>query len=71
MSLEHYRKRAGLSQSELASESGVSQSQISHIEKFRRKPSSMALGACRAIVRVLNDRGAECSIDDVFPDKAA
>ena len=64
--LRKYRTEAKLSQGELAKLVGFSDGQrrISHYETGSRRPN---LNDCRALVRVLNQAGVYCTLDDVFP----
>lgn len=65
MALRTYRKKAGLTQAQLATLAGVSQSQITHHERGRR--SNISLLQARAIVHSIRTRGVACGLDDVFP----
>ncbi|MGF2656457.1 helix-turn-helix transcriptional regulator [Serratia marcescens] len=60
------RKKAGITQHQLAEALGWSQSRIGNYEAGTRNPD---LSSCRKIVDVLNSLGAECSLDSVFPPK--
>ena len=62
--LSEYRKKAALTQAEFASQCGWSQSRIGHYEAGRRSPS---LEDAHVIVAKLQEKGVECSIEDVFP----
>lgn len=64
--LSSYRKRLGLTQSELADELNCTKGNISHYEKGRRKVN---LDACRQLVAFFNKNGMKISIDDLFPPK--
>lgn len=67
-----YRKRAGLTQVELAAAANVTQGAITHIESGRTK--SPEIVTLRKIVSALNAHGVSCSVDDIFPpsqDQAA
>ncbi len=65
--LKEFRQKANLSQDELGKAlGGWVQSRICNYERGRI-PS---LNDCRQIVRVLNERGVECTIDDVFPPES-
>ena len=64
--IKQYREKAGLTQKELGLlVGGLRQSAIGNYENEPRNPS-IEIG--RAIVRALNERGVNCSFDDVFPD---
>jgi putative transcriptional regulator len=68
--IQLYREQTGLNQEQLGRKCGWSstaQSRISNYENGKRTPS---LGDMRAIVCALNDAGAECTIDDLFPPQA-
>lgn len=58
-------KRIGVSQDKLAEAIGVSQSSINHYAKGNRKPNYQTAWM---IVDSLNQLGAHCSFDDVFPN---
>ncbi|EKO3656440.1 helix-turn-helix transcriptional regulator [Vibrio metschnikovii] len=58
-------KRIGISQERLAEIVGVSQSSINHYAKGNRKPNYQIAWK---IVDSLNQLGANCSFDDVFPN---
>lgn len=64
--LKHYREEAGLTQAELGERCGfrAAQSRIALYESGGRTPS---LHYARRIVAALNEAGAECRLDDVFP----
>lgn len=62
--IKHYRELAGLTRKELAAIIGVHFSAVGHYEDGRRAPS---LEMSRKLVAVLNKRGTDCSLDDVFP----
>lgn len=61
------RERAGKTQSDLATELGITQGAVAHYEKSRRIPR---LDACRKIASVINRWGVNCSINDVFPPES-
>lgn len=61
------RVAAGISQARLCRKLGWNQSRLANYEAGRR---CVALDAARKIVTALNDLGAECSLDDVFPPTA-
>lgn len=58
------RKKAGLTQQQLAVIVGITQAAIGHYEKLRRTPG---LADSRRIVAALNDHGVDCTLDEVFP----
>lgn len=58
------RREAGIAQRALVNELGWSQGRLSNYEACTRMP---CLADCRAIVRSLNNLGAVCTLDDVFP----
>lgn len=58
------RKKAGITQQQLAGLVGLTQAAIGHYERGRRTPG---LAESRAIVAALNALGATCTLDDVFP----
>lgn len=62
--ISHARKKAGITQHQLADALGWNQSRIGNYEAGTRTPD---LDSCRRIVEVLNALGAECSLDSVFP----
>lgn len=62
--LSEARKKAGMSQKDLAGHLGLTQSAVAHYESGRRVPS---LDACRRIVAAFNAQGHECGLEDVFP----
>lgn len=59
-----HRERAGIKQRDLVSALGWTQTRISNYESGRR---TAGLAECRAITAALNQLGAMCSLDDVFP----
>lgn len=63
--LVEYRQRAGFTQNELALAAGLTQGAITHLESGRTK--SPEIITLRNIVSALNERGVECSVDDIFP----
>lgn len=65
--LAEWRKKANLSQGSLADEAGCSQAYICQLEQGSRSEPGLTIG--RSIVRVLNEHGASCGLDDVFPDR--
>lgn len=62
--LSKVRKSLGLTQNQLALMCGWKQSRIANYEIGIRKPG---LDECRTIIGVLNEKGAKCSLDTVFP----
>lgn len=62
--VSYFRGIARLSQISLAKRLGWSQSRLSNYESGARKPG---LAECRAIVAALNEHGAQCSLDELFP----
>ncbi|PJY97722.1 helix-turn-helix transcriptional regulator [Pseudomonas donghuensis] len=58
------RKSAGIKQRELVARLGWTQTRLSNYESGHRTPG---LSECRAITSALNDLGAKCTLDDVFP----
>lgn len=59
------RKKAGLTQQELADRLGLTQGAIAHYEADRRVPR---LDVCRRIVAAFNDHGLACTLEEVFPE---
>ncbi|CAK6616192.1 helix-turn-helix transcriptional regulator [Providencia stuartii] len=66
--ISRYRKKLGLTQTDLAKELGCTKGNISHYENGRRKAD---LEVCRKLVRFFNNNGINVTIDDIFPPKAA
>lgn len=66
--LAEWRRKANLSQGALADEAGCSQAYICQLEQGSRSEPGLTIG--RNIVRVLNEHGAPCSLDDVFPARS-
>jgi len=62
------REQVDMTQSALAEAVGLTQGAIAHYENDRRKPG---LDECRRIVAALNTRGAEVTLDEVFPPSKA
>ncbi len=58
------RNKLGITQSRLAEACRMGKSRIANYEVGIRTPG---LQDCRAIVSALNELGAECFLDDVFP----
>lgn len=63
--ISNYRKRANLSQSELAKAIGKTQGAVGNYEAGIR---NIDLSTCWEIVRVINQLGIECTFADVFPE---
>ncbi len=66
--ISQYRKKLGLTQTDLANELGCTKGNISHYENGRRKAD---LEVCRQLVSFFNSNGIRVTIDDIFPPKAA
>lgn len=63
--LKQFREQVGMSRGELAIAVGLQTAgAIEHYEADRRTPP---LPTARKIVSILNTKGVECSLDDVFP----
>lgn len=62
------RKKAGITQGQLADKVGITQAAIGHYETGRRTPG---LAMCRLIVKALNSSGYKCALEEVFPSDAA
>jgi len=58
------RDKAGIKQRDLVAALGWTQARISNYEAGRR---TAGLAECRAITAALNQLGAKCSLDEVFP----
>jgi putative transcriptional regulator len=58
------RKEAQIKQRDLGELLGWTQTRLSNYESGHRMPG---LSECRAITSALNQLGAACSLDDVFP----
>lgn len=63
--LKKIRETAHITQAALAERVGMTQGAIAHYENGRRTPG---LAECRLIVSALNALGAECTLDEVFPE---
>lgn len=63
--IKDIRTKLGVTQDALAKKLGVSQGAMNHYENGNRE-IKLSLG--RRIVAALNDLGAQCTFDDVFPD---
>jgi putative transcriptional regulator len=67
--IEHYRKLSGLTQQQAADSAGWKyQSRWSGYERGDRTPD---VHDAQIIVKVLNEAGAACSVEDVFPAEIA
>jgi len=64
--LAFYRKQARMTQADLGQKVGVRPTTIGNQERGERTPR---LGTARAVVRVLNSAGVQCTIDDVYPEQ--
>ncbi|WP_426206793.1 helix-turn-helix transcriptional regulator [Pseudomonas sp. TWP3-1] len=62
--IAEHREKAGIKQRQLVAALGWTQTRISNYEAGRR---TAGLAECRAITAALNQLGAACSLDDVFP----
>lgn len=62
--IREFRDKAGLSQERLGASCGLTKAAISNYETGARTPD---LATGRRIVRVLNEAGVSCTLDDVFP----
>lgn len=62
--IKEFREKARMTRADLGGAVGVHPSAIGHYEDERRVPS---LERSREIVVALNEAGANCSLDDVFP----
>lgn len=62
--LRAIRTAAQITQQQLAEKLSLTQAAIGHYEKGRRQPK---LAEARRLVTVLNELGAECTLDEVFP----
>lgn len=63
--LKAIRKQTGATQTQLAERVGLTQAAIGHYETGRRTPG---LNECRRIVSALNELGAACTLEEVFPE---
>ncbi|HAS6095357.1 TPA: helix-turn-helix domain-containing protein [Vibrio vulnificus] len=63
--IREVRVKAGISVRDLASLIGTQNSAVYHYESGRRTPD---FNQCWKIVNALNELGAKCSFNDVFPD---
>ncbi|WP_079214043.1 helix-turn-helix transcriptional regulator [Ventosimonas gracilis] len=61
------RRAAGIAQADLYRKIGWGQSRLGNYERGVRVP---ALNDCRRIVAALRALGADCTLDDVFPEPA-
>lgn len=62
--IAEFRKAANLTQSEVAKLINKTQGGVGHYESGLREPS---ISTAKNIVKVFNDHGVSCSLDDVFP----
>jgi putative transcriptional regulator len=63
--LKHYREKSGMTRAELALSVGLKTAgAVEHYEAGRRTPP---LETARKLVTALNNAGADCTLDDVFP----
>lgn len=65
--IKETREKFSITQAALVSKLGWGQGRVSNYETAKRIPP---LSVCRQIVRALNDLGADCTLDDVFPSHA-
>lgn len=65
--IAHFRELAGIKQRDLVRALGWTQARISNYEACRRTPG---LAESREIVSSLNELGASCTLDEVFPRKS-
>lgn len=63
--IKDIRTKLGVTQNELGKKLGVSQGAMNHYENGKRE---ISLTLARKIVHALNQLGANCTFDDVFPD---
>ncbi|HFQ4860128.1 TPA: helix-turn-helix transcriptional regulator [Vibrio vulnificus] len=63
--IKNYRNSIGATQKQLGDAVGVGQSTIDRYESGVRK---LRVDQCWKIVNALNELGAKCSFNDVFPD---
>ncbi|NWC90346.1 putative transcriptional regulator [Pseudomonas grimontii] len=61
------RKEAQIKQRDLREVLGWTQARLSNYESGHRMPG---LSECRAITAALNQLGATCTLDDVFPPES-
>ena len=66
--IKETREKFNISQATLVAKLGWGQGRVSNYERAERTPP---LKVCRAIVTALNDLGATCTLDDVFPPDLA
>ena len=62
--ISEFRKAANLTQTELGALLKRSQGAIGHIETVRRQ---ISIDTAKQLIKIFNDRGVACSLDDVFP----
>jgi putative transcriptional regulator len=63
--IKNYRNSIGATQKQLGDAVGVGQSTIDRYESGVRK---LRVNQCWKIVNALNELGAKCKFDDVFPN---
>lgn len=63
--IKDIRTTIGVTQETLGKKLGVSQGAMNHYENGNRE---ISLSLARKIVNALNELGAQCTFDDVFPD---
>lgn len=62
--LKKFREKANATQADLAALVKMTQGAIAHYENGRRTPG---LNEARLLVAALNELGADCDLDSVFP----
>lgn len=62
--ISEFRKAANLTQAELGTLLQRSQGAVGHIETGRRQ---ISVDTAKQLIRIFNERGVACSLDDVFP----
>ncbi|MBL4781761.1 MAG: helix-turn-helix transcriptional regulator [Porticoccaceae bacterium] len=66
--IELYRKKAGLTQTELAKSVGWNQARVSNYERSDRKPD---VDDARMIVMAFSAHGVKLTLDQLFPPAVA
>lgn len=66
--IRQIRKRAGMTQAELASAVGCTPGAVCHYETGRRKVGSEL---CRVFIKAFEKHGLKVTFDDLFPPHAA
>lgn len=66
--LKELRQLAGMTQTELAEAMGLSQGAIAHYEKGFRGMKAMSI---QKLLRILSEKGVDCTFEDVFPSQKA